>query len=704
MQNWKDIVLGISLFMKFSAATDTCLPLTTDTALCSIPPGIISSDGQDDVCVLVACCNGEDTPEVEIPSGSFIDCLSVNCTSVCSLSQVRNGLSNEACDNTCTPPIPAVSSTALGTTTVSFSTTSSPGVSSSSLSATTSIAPSVTPNSPQGDLTCTFVCWAGSLQSPGPQISCGVGTPPFVGAGPCTCYGEPGVLICAVCSANTEGTFQEVCGGSAPNTISTTSTVSTASTSTTCPPLPTPTNNNPFNWAPLVEQACSNYKSVQTAAPATLGYFGQIVNIVCAASKSMDPCCATYPTHFIHSDNLHQQYFLNPANSPVNIAAETAISNDAVLIQLLEPWWLQYFFGSRDIGALLAGAQHFITNLAPAFTKYVDGLIEHFACTCNKTGLDSATASLEMEHQALFNCAVIPGFGVEGQRGELDPLPVTIAQLGVPLVAASLRNYFLSEAYLNLYLPSCGTKPVSPIPRRSFNDNITLPSIDEVTDIANSINLTAPSDAPLAFDPRAWVPKKESSLSLANLPSAHFQILPNTTRAVVETGVHNSSVSISISANRSSLPSQATIAICLNSIGWNFTETSILQTAYPLLPNHQLSIFGLIAMVIPATAPIGTNAYLFDGPSVDVAYSQYLNQSSVFNDNYNVLFTSFNLSLTYDVIPHGVNSSQLVLVDLITGQMANSSKVDESNCSVNADGVTGHSGVWGGGGIYAIGF
>jgi hypothetical protein len=62
-------------------------------------------------------------------------------------------------------------------------------------------------------------------------------------------------------------------------------------------------------------------------------------------------------------------------------------------------------------------------------------------------------------------------------------------------------------------------------------------------------------------------------------------------------------------------------------------------------------------MIIPATAPVGTNTYLFDGPGVNLTNSQYLNQSSVFNDGYNILFTFFNLSMTYDGLPPRVSPS-----------------------------------------------
>ena len=81
-------------------APNACLPLTTNSDLCASPPGTISNDGFDDVCVLVECCNGQSNPTVEIPSGSLVTCSDVNCTSVCNLASMRNG-GNEACNSIC---------------------------------------------------------------------------------------------------------------------------------------------------------------------------------------------------------------------------------------------------------------------------------------------------------------------------------------------------------------------------------------------------------------------------------------------------------------------------------------------------------------------------------------------------------------------------------------------------------------------------
>jgi hypothetical protein len=104
MKYLRSIAVLSVLFTALATVAGTCLPLTTNSNLCANPPGTISSDGRDDVCVLVACCNPGSPIVVEIPSGSFIACSDVNCTSVCDLSNMRSSLGGEACDSTCTAP------------------------------------------------------------------------------------------------------------------------------------------------------------------------------------------------------------------------------------------------------------------------------------------------------------------------------------------------------------------------------------------------------------------------------------------------------------------------------------------------------------------------------------------------------------------------------------------------------------------------
>lgn len=106
MKYVKVAAASIAIFTKCLRAYGACLPLITDGTLCADPPGTISSDGFDDVCNLVQCCNGGNTPTVELPSGLTILCLDANCNSICTLSNMRSSLANEACDSTCPPPNP----------------------------------------------------------------------------------------------------------------------------------------------------------------------------------------------------------------------------------------------------------------------------------------------------------------------------------------------------------------------------------------------------------------------------------------------------------------------------------------------------------------------------------------------------------------------------------------------------------------------
>jgi hypothetical protein len=81
---------------------------------------------------------------------------------------------------------------------------------------------------------------------------------------------------------------------------SSSSTAPATTTSESCPLQKRATSSAAacFNWDPLVQAACNNYAAAQNAAPATLGYFGQVLNIVCAAAKSADPCCADMSKYY----------------------------------------------------------------------------------------------------------------------------------------------------------------------------------------------------------------------------------------------------------------------------------------------------------------------------------------------------------------------------------------------------------------------
>ncbi|PMD36357.1 hypothetical protein L207DRAFT_602431 [Hyaloscypha variabilis F] len=493
-------VVSIVLYAKLVARAAPCFPLTTD-ALCASSPGTISSDGFDDVCVLVACCNSGSPAAVELPSGKNITCLNVNCKSVCSLANMRSGLGNEACNDVCVP--------------------------------------------------------------------------------------------------------------------------------------------TPFNWAPLVQRACSDYNQAKGFAPQTLGYFGQVLNIVCAAAKSTDPCCddmrssygaGQYGTPWAgpfteYIFNVHRQSYLGPNAPPFNTALQIANEAGAIGAGATEPGWLLLAgIGPNEVGSVLAGSEHFYNDLGPAFANYINMLVQTDAATCDAMDLNNQISALQSEHQSLFTCAVVPGFTIEGARGQLSPIRVGIADMLVPAGTGSIRTYLVDQAIRQFYTPNCGLPTNLPskrtLGRRQVN-NASTSTIAEIQTIAAFLNLTAPQDAPLEYDPRAWVPTIQAPASVSTLPSAHLQILPNTSAIVIEAGA-NSTGLVHVSADRSALHSEAVVALCINTASPNVTDTPSLTTAYPV-PNTSLFVFGLISVIFPATAPIGNNSYLFDGPGINATFAQYLN-------------------------------------------------------------------------------
>src|SRR5579859_5141356 len=78
--------------------------LNINNVVCAIPPGLVATDGCDDVCVLAGCCNGWQIRRpirlVKLPNGKSVDCASVNCGNVCRMACDREG-TPEACVNPC---------------------------------------------------------------------------------------------------------------------------------------------------------------------------------------------------------------------------------------------------------------------------------------------------------------------------------------------------------------------------------------------------------------------------------------------------------------------------------------------------------------------------------------------------------------------------------------------------------------------------
>lgn len=71
---------------------------------CAVPPGTIATDGCDDVCLLVGCCNGWQTgttpSTVTLPDGNVVNCANVNCGNVCRMACDRVNTA-EGCNSVC---------------------------------------------------------------------------------------------------------------------------------------------------------------------------------------------------------------------------------------------------------------------------------------------------------------------------------------------------------------------------------------------------------------------------------------------------------------------------------------------------------------------------------------------------------------------------------------------------------------------------
>jgi hypothetical protein len=78
------------------------IPIINPT-ICASPPGNVATDGCDDVCILVGCCNGwtsEQSGSVTLQNGDNIPCSSVNCGNVCRMACDRDP-TPEGCNKLC---------------------------------------------------------------------------------------------------------------------------------------------------------------------------------------------------------------------------------------------------------------------------------------------------------------------------------------------------------------------------------------------------------------------------------------------------------------------------------------------------------------------------------------------------------------------------------------------------------------------------
>jgi hypothetical protein len=442
---------------------------------------------------------------------------------------------------------------------------------------------------------------------------------------------------------------------------------------------------------------------------------------VCAAAKSMDAACCSqmvpsynrssdcaqrwagpfiYSIFNVSSSSLILKNILKPVRQSylgTGSRAAQAFAINAGASDLVIPWFsIPYLSINGDLGSLIAGGNHFLHNLFPAFSDYISRTGSCFAASCNQPGLDNAFASITNQHDQLFKCAVYPGFVVEATRREISgPLFVGLTQTSVPFIAGLARQFFEFWAegqFVDTCHPELGFGPI--VKRHTLRSSS---SIKNAAAVASLLNLTIPQEAPLAYDPRAWVPA--TSAQPSTVPFSHFQILPS--RPIhIDVKVPNSTACVQISADRSALPSEAVAMLSVNSAGSN----PLFPNGPFVLPGKDISVFGVLTILAPSTVPISGN-YLFAPPGMNTSFAQSLNKSS-FDSNYNFLFHTFDMAITYDPsqVTEGMKPSNFAIIDLVAGVKIPSSAVDPSQYLVTASGIAGHPGIWGGGGVYAIGY
>ena len=89
------------------------------------------------------------------------------------------------------------------------------------------------------------------------------------------------------------------------------------------------------------------------------------------------------------------------------------------------------------IGTVVLGYNHFLQELGPLFQQYITNLV---ASATSVKDFEDKIAQLQAQHHHLFDCQVVPGFDFQAATKEIPDFNAWIAQVIVPISAASIRN------------------------------------------------------------------------------------------------------------------------------------------------------------------------------------------------------------------------------------------------------------------------
>lgn len=223
-------------------------------------------------------------------------------------------------------------------------------------------------------------------------------------------------------------------------------------------------------WDPLVLTAANELQGANgTKLSGTAGFFEQVLNIVCAAARSPRVVCsqmaATYAGTQWASDgigceaepgrafcwvfNVFNGYLTKSGafelgaklRKTAQRGAEKMCSITPKLRRLSKSFACKWFARTDDGQTLYAGVLHFNNSLEPYFHRVTKAVLsgdvgEHLT----KSEISAALQTIRIQHNALVDHAVLPGFDNVYEQGGVSSTALTVAQWVVPFAAVCFRE------------------------------------------------------------------------------------------------------------------------------------------------------------------------------------------------------------------------------------------------------------------------
>ena len=239
-----------------------------------------------------------------------------------------------------------------------------------------------------------------------------------------------------------------------------------------------------LNWRPLLDAAARHY--LHNERTRARGYFEQILNLVCAASRSPNPTCATmrleYPRARLGRDIAWAQEwpyevfvrFLLPYHPSTALDQLGTDAGAVVLCRALRNKIPILVIKDEDCGAVIVGALHFIQELRPQFELVTRRQLEDVRALLGPHASAGSVAGaalirvgrIRAQHAGLFKWGVAPGFRKVAESGGVSRLGSAIATAIVPWGAESLREPAIRKSLSAMFgeplgntLYSCSLRP-----------------------------------------------------------------------------------------------------------------------------------------------------------------------------------------------------------------------------------------------------